>query len=359
MLALVENSKSLKESTMMTSSEIAPLKLGIVGCGAAAEQGHIPAAVVSDKVELAVLVDTNIARANKLADRFSVPRVAEDYKEIFGQADAAIVALPHALHAPISIDFLNRGIHVLVEKPMAPSTAECDRMITAARQSGATLAVGLVRRFRYIDQFIKALFDSGFLGKIESFDLREGNIYNWPIASDFYFRKEMACGGVLMDTGAHALDTLLWWFGDYESFDYFDDNMGGIEADCQIHLKMKNSVRGFVDLSRIRNLRNTIIIKSEKATVEVHVHRFQISIQPKGLHKKIVGDVVESYGAEWKARSVKDLFTAQLEDWVEAIQNGGQPLVPGEEARKSVELIEACYQNRKLLELPWQRCKTV
>jgi predicted dehydrogenase len=344
---------------MIASSETAPLKLGIIGCGAVAEQGHIPAALASGKVELTALVDKNIVRARDLAKRFGVPHVAEDYAKILEQVDAAIVALPHALHAPISIDLLNRGIHVLVEKPMALSTTECDAMISAAQQSGATLAVGLVRRFRHTDQFVKALLDSGFFGKIESFDAREGTIFHGPIASDFYFRKEMAGGGVLADTGAHLLDTVLWWFGDYDSFDYFDDNMGGLEADCQIHLKMKNGVKGFIELSRLRNLRNTIIIRSEKATLEVSVYTPRISIQPTGLQTRVVGDVFESQSVKLKSRSTSDIFIAQLGNWVKAIQNKEQPLVPGEEARKSVELIEACYQDRKLLELSWQRCRGI
>ena len=339
----------------MTSSEVSPIRLGIIGCGAIAEQVHIPLAIASSKFELTALVDNNMARARDLAERFGAPHIAEDYREIFSQVDAAIVALPHSLHAPVGADLLSRGIHVLVEKPMALSTDECDAMIAAARQGGATLAVGLVRRFRYIDQFVKAILDGYFLGEIESFDIREGTVYSWPIASEFFFRREMAGGGVLMDTGAHVLDTVLWWFGDYESFDYFDDNMGGIEADCQIHLKMKNGIKGFLDISRTRNLRNTIVIRGEKATLEVSLYTPQISVQPAGLQQKVVGEVFRSQDIELKSQSTAELFMAQLENWADAIQKKQQPMIPGEEARKSVELITACYQGRKQLEMPWER----
>lgn len=335
-------------------TQVGKLRLGIIGCGAVTEQSHLPAALACNRVELTALVDKNLSRAENLAKRLGVPHVSQDYTDIFDEVDAAILALPHVLHAPVSIDFLNHGIPVLVEKPMALNTAECDAMIAAAQQNGVSLAVGLVRRFRHTDQFIKTLIDGGFLGKIESFDVREGTVYNWQIASDFEFRKEMG-GGVLMDTGAHPLDTILWWFGDYESLNYFDDNMGGVEADCEIHVKMKNGIKGFVDLSRTRNLRNTIVIKSKKAIVEVHVYRPQISIQPQGLQNKIAGYVVGSDRAELKAQSAGELFTAQLENWVDAIQNKQQPWVNGKEAQKSVALIEACYQNRKPLEEPWRK----
>jgi len=55
----------------------------------------------------------------------------------------------------------------------------------------------------------------------------EGNVYSWPVASDFFFRKETAGGGVLMDTGVHTFDMLLWFFGEISDLDYRDDAFGG------------------------------------------------------------------------------------------------------------------------------------
>lgn len=329
------------------------LEIAIIGCGAVSELYHIPVALASDKVRITVLVDRNLKRAEALASRFGIGKVADDYMEIIGQVDAAILALPHHLHAPVAVDLLNHGIHVLVEKPMALSIAECNAMISAAKQSSATLAVGVVRRFLYSHQFAKKLISEDFLGRIESFDVREGSIYTWPVASDFFFRKE-AGGGVLADTGAHTLDTLLWWLGDYESFEYFDDNMGNVEGDCEIHLRMKNRAEGVVELSRTRNLRNTAIIRGEKATLEVQMLGSRVSIRPNGLDSRVIGNAVDDQnGKSERRQSVEDLMRTQLEDWIEAIQNKHRPFVAGEETRKSIALIEACRKNRKALDMPW------
>ena len=70
----------------------------------------------------------------------------------------------------MAIDLLNNGIHVLVEKPMALTLTECNSMISASEQSGATLVVGLVRRFLYSHQFVKKIILDNFLGKIKSFE---------------------------------------------------------------------------------------------------------------------------------------------------------------------------------------------
>ncbi len=327
--------------------------IAIIGCGAVTERGHLPATVKLDRGRVTLLVDKNRSRAEELAGRFNVPHVADDYTQVFDQIDAAIVALPHHLHAPVSIEFLKRGVHVLVEKPMALSVVECDAMIEAAQQSGATLAVGIMRRFLPSYQFVKAIVDTGFLGRIESFDIREGFVYKWPVASDFFFRKETAGGGVLVDTGAYTMDTVNYWFGNCKSLEYLDDSRGGVEANCEIHLKMENGVEGYVELSRTRDLRNTAIIRGETGTIEVSVRSSSISIHPDGLSGNVVGNVLEAQTTALKGESLVDLLEAEIEDWVEAITSKREPRVPGEEGRKSVALIEACYKNRKPLELPW------
>ena len=328
-------------------------RIGIIGCGAVTERGHLPATLRLDRGQVVLLVDKNRTRAEQLARRFNVPQVADDYTRGFDKIDAAIVALPHYLHAPVSIDLLKRGIHVLVEKPMALNVAECDAMIEAARQSRATLAVGIMRRFLPSYRFVKAIIDTGFLGKIDSFDIREGLVYKWPVASDFFFRRETAGGGVLIDTGAYTMDAVQFWFGDCKSLEYFDDNMGGVEANCEIHLEMQNGTRGYIELSRTRDLRNTAIIRGERGTIEVSLQTSRVWVYPKGLDTKVAGNVLEAQTFTATGESLVDLVKAELEDWIEAILGKTQPRVPGEEGRKSVALIEACYRNRKPLELPW------
>src|SRR5918993_5389390 len=121
-------------------------RVGIVGCGAATERLHLPA-LATLGVRPVLLVDPQIDRARQLAAKFGIPNTAPDYGAHVGDLDAVIVAAPHHVHASVSVDLLRRGIHVMVEKPMAVTSAECDDVIAAARQSGAVVAVGLMPRF--------------------------------------------------------------------------------------------------------------------------------------------------------------------------------------------------------------------
>jgi predicted dehydrogenase len=185
----------------------------------------VPVVASNRRAEVTVAVDRVLERARDLATSSGIPHAVADYKDVIGLADAAIVALPHHLYAQVSEDLLKAGVRVLVEKPMALTTAECDRMIAAAEDGGAALAVGLARRFQSSGRYAKELIDSGLLGEIESFDFSEGAPYSWPVASDFMFRRD-AGGGVLFDTGSHTLDLLLWWLGEPETVEYSDDDQG-------------------------------------------------------------------------------------------------------------------------------------
>jgi predicted dehydrogenase len=330
------------------------LKVALVGCGAVTEHRHLPALARRDDCEVVALVDHDEGQAKRLSTRFRVPRILIDYRDLPNcEVDAAIIALPNHLHAPASIELLKAGIHILVEKPMALSVAECDRMLQAAEVGHAVLAVGLARRFLHVDQFAKWAVESGLLGRILSFHVQDGYIFNWPLASDFFFHKELAGGGVLMDTGVHTLDQLLWWLGDVKSFEYYDDSYGGVEAECELHITFKSEAEGIVELSRTRNLRNTAIIRGERAELEVGLWPNSISLRFLGSPVQVIGQGAPLEQSAPAEQSLIDLIAAEHDDLLEAIRTGRPPLVSGTEARRSVALIEACYRERRQLQLPW------
>lgn len=336
----------------MLETDIPKLRLAVVGCGAVAKIHHLPAIALSERVEAAVLVDADEKRARDLAAQFGVPEVATDYRDLPGRVDAAVVALPNSLHAPVSIDLLRKGVHVLVEKPMAMTVRECDEMIAAAEDSHATLAVGLDFRFFEGSRFVRDLFRDCLLGEIRRFDLRQGVIPRWPFATDFLLKKEMAGGGVLADFGVHVLDLLLWWLGDWADVEYWDDAQGGIESDCEMRLTMRSGAVGTVEISRTRNLRNTCVFEGERATLEVGVWDPdpEIRLILGGSEVHLSG---HARRRETGALSFTDVFVRQIDDFAAAIRERREPFVPGREGRRSQELIEECYARRQFLELPW------
>jgi predicted dehydrogenase len=345
----------------MTKPNTSKVRLAVVGCGAVAQIHHLPAIVASDRVEAAVLVDADEKRARALAERFGVPEVATDFKTLPGKVEAAVVALPNSLHAPVSIDLLRRGIHVLVEKPMAMTVRECDEMIDAARAGHAVLAVGLDFRFFDASLFVRNLLRDGLIGEIRRFDLRQGVIPRWPFATDFLLKKETAGGGVLADFGVHVLDLLLWWLGDLAVTEYRDDAMGGVESDCEMtlatgELPTGEVTTGEVEISRTRTLRNTCVFEGERAKLEVGIWdpdpEIRLSLADREV--ALAGHArPERSSAAGSALNFTDVFVRQIDDFARAIRQRREPFIPGAEGRRSLALIEECYARRQPLVLPW------
>jgi len=328
-----------------------PLRLALIGCGKVTERFHVPVAVANEAVRVSALFDPETSRAEELAIGLDRPKILRTLDEVGDFADAAIVAAPHHLHADIACDLLERGIPVLVEKPMALDTDSCDRMLAATETGRAALAVGLVRRWYEASRWIKASIDAGDLGAVLSVDAREGAIFGWQVVSDATFRRDKG-GGVLSDIGIHVLDLLVWWLGDPEPIAYRDDAMGGVDANCEIELRFPGGATGFVELSRTRALRNSIVIQCERGSLTIGAG-FNPEVEVKHADRKVVfGGHARMTGSPASTR-LETFFELQLQDFVESIYERRLPFVDGLEGRRSIALMEACREVRTPLELPW------
>lgn len=326
------------------------LMIGVIGCGAVTELFHLPVLACSQHFRLEALVDKDLPRARRLSGALSVRHAVSDYRQILDKVDAVIIALPNSLHAPVTIDCLNHGVHALVEKPMAVTAVECDAMIAAADAKRRVLAVGHSKRFFNAHRFIKQAVADGMFGEVRSVDARDGSIFRWPVASNNFFKPEAACG-LLLDSGAHVLDLILWWLGDYKSVRYFDDAQGGVEADCEIHLEFAAGSRGFVEMSRTRDLRRTYIIETRHTTIEVDAGWQQPWVRIKTGSRSWLEGKLNSQ--EFPQPTYLDVLAEQLADFGLAIREGRPPYVDGHEARRCVALMEECSRIRRPLNQPW------
>jgi len=321
------------------------------------ERSHIPALLAANtRARITAAVDRNLARAELVAGLCGAKAFSE-VGDALPYFDAAIVALPHFLHAPESVPLLEAGKHVLVEKPMALTGQECDAMIRAAKQTGAVLCVGHMRRFCPAVAAAKRILSGGGIGKIVRWSILEGRIYDWPVTSDFFFRRETAGGGVLMDTGAHVLDMLVWFFGPVKEFTYFDDSFGGVEADCEMHMTMTDGGKGYVELSRTRNLPGILEVEGTdgQLLLDFSSNRCVLNLSP--FLGKAPLTITSDYSAAGENLAAA-MFSFQLADWLSAIEECRDPIVTAEEARKVVDLMESCYARRKPLQKPWISIKT-
>jgi predicted dehydrogenase len=339
------------------------IRVVIVGCGAISELYYAPALrdLQPSGVEVMAVMDPESGRAAKvqsLCPRAVLLRSLDEVLRI--PIQLAIVASPPRFHAQQTIALLEAGIAVLCEKPMAATVAECEAMIAAAAKSHALLAVGLFRRFFPVAQMIRDLIRQQSLGPVKRFEISEGGPFNWPAQSASFFQKTNSQGGVLADLGVHVLDLLLWWFGPPEQVRYEDDAMGWLEANCRLELAFAGGVSGTVRLSRDTQLPNRTIIECERGWVRCPAASAnQLEMGIAGADLALNGQLVTVESADpqgirgGEASSYHQSFTRQLGNVVAALRGEEELLVPGEQGLLSLQLIERCYRERKLMPMPW------
>lgn len=330
----------------------AEIRFAILGCGRAAERYYLPVLRRLPNTRVTLLIDADTERRNHIASKYGIDHTHHDVDECYDLFDAAIVALPATLRPSACTRLLTRRKPTLVEQPIALSASDCDVIVRAAEQSNTLLAAGLMRRFLWAHRLAHLLIKGGSLGTVESFDFREGFPSIQPGTSDVFFRKELAGGGVLSDAGAHVLDSLLHWLGDFSEAEYYDDALGGVEANALLNLRLKGGQTGFVELSRTRTLRNTAIIRCERGTIEIglvaNTGKLTLTEQPYML----AGSITNSFEPETD-QSYPDLIGSTVENFVAAMRSGGKVEADGRQARTGIELMEACYRQRKPLQSTW------
>lgn len=194
-------------------TEIRRLRVGVIGCGVG--MLHLEGFAEEPRVQVVAIAGLDEKRCRELAGTFGVARVYRDYQDLLADPDveAVTVAVPNILHYPVAIAALEAGKHVMVEKPLARSASEGEKIIAAAQRAGLVLGVVFNRRGRQDVQILKREIEKGNLGNIyhaRAFWMRRSGI---PGLGTWFTSKEMAGGGPLIDLGVHVLDMALWVLG--------------------------------------------------------------------------------------------------------------------------------------------------
>ena len=194
------------------------IRVGIIGCGKIAQVRHLPEYAANPNAEIVAYYDKNRARAEEMAAKYG-GSVCDTYFDLLNRddIDAVSVCVENRSHAEISTAALYAGKHVLCEKPMAVTLAECESMVAAAERNGKHLMIGHNMRFDPVHRKAKELLDGGIIGDIITFRATMGNAgpENWSMeaGSTWFFDKQKAAMGALSDLGIHKVDLLQYLTG--------------------------------------------------------------------------------------------------------------------------------------------------
>jgi predicted dehydrogenase len=278
-----------------------------------------------------------------------------DYKDLLKDEsiEAVSVCTPNALHAPISVDALKAGKHVLCEKPMATSTEEAEAMIVAANEAGRKLMIGHNQRFVPSHQKAKELISKGEAGKIYSFRTAfgHGGPEGWSVdgKDSWFFKKEEAFIGAMGDLGVHKTDLMRYILGEeFVEVGAFVETSSKENADVDdtavCVLKTESGTIGTLAASwSYQKEDNSTVIYGEKAVLRLEedpVNSLVVQYSTGEVVKYELGGIQTNDDGGQSASGVIDRFvTSVLEDVPAA--------VPGEEAMKSLQVVLGALESSK------------
>jgi predicted dehydrogenase len=268
--------------------------------------------------------------------------------------DVVVICTPNGLHAQHAILSLQKGYHVLVEKPMCIHTADGNRMIAASALSGKHLFTVVQNRFNPPVLAVKNALDTGMFGKVYSIQLT----CFWNRNADYYVNswkgtKELD-GGTLFTQFSHFIDLLYWFFGDVKNIHAISKNIAhkgviDFEDSGVVALAFENGIIGTVNFSVNsfeKNREGSLTILGEKGVVKIggeYLNTIEYSGFEKGTLQKIpASGSANDYGTYQGSMSNHDQVYKSL---IDSLQNGKPFYATPLEGLKTVEIIERMYQS--------------
>ena len=323
------------------------LKVGVIGAGA---MGKSHARIYSDmdNLDLVSICDKDGRIAIETAKKYNAKPLT-DYKEIDADLDAVSICVPTKKHKDVALFFINKGINVLVEKPLADNTEEAKKIIEAAKENNVKLMAGHVERFNPVVAEVKKRLDNNELGKIYS-------ISTFRFSP---FPHRVIDVGVTTDLAVHDIDILMYLNKSKIERVYAETGQrihASHEDMLNALVKFENNVTGIINTNwltpkKVRELNVTGekgMFVAKYLTQELFFYKNEFAEKnfdySKGITSVIEGDMVKI------KISNKEPLLAELEEFINCVIEDRKPMVTGEDGLKVLEIaskmLEAAKTNK-------------
>ena len=331
----------------MNGTSGASLRIGVIGAGNMGRH-HVRVLADTPSAELVGVADANLAAAGAAASRFGIP-IHDDYRRLFDERgpEAVVVAVPTVDHHRVAMDAIERGIHVLVEKPIAASVAQAEELIETAARRGVVLAVGHIERFNPAVIELKARLEAGELGQPFMVHARRQSPYPQRIHDV----------GVASDLATHELDMMRYLVGcevsavSAEVSHVLDDSdrediVFGI-------LRFANGVLGVLDVNWVTPTAvREISITGERGMFVVNYLTQELTFHENSGARKL------NDGGKWEFTVNaghmiryhilrREPLRSELESFVACARSGARPVVDGIDGLRALELAATIMNLKK------------
>ncbi len=329
-------------------------RIGLVGAGTISTN-HVNALNEIEGARLVAVAEPREEAGRKLAGGNNAQWYSS-LEDLLAQSDVDVVVLgtPSGLHADQAVQAAQAGKHVITEKPMSITLEGADRMIEAARASGVTLSCIFQNRFNRDALRLKRGVEAGLFGQ----PLIGNAFVYWHRKQEYYDAAggwrgtyQMDGGGALMNQSIHTVDLLQWVMGPVESLCGYAETLArNIEGEDTASATLRfqsgalGSIQGMTSAHKGRPVRVEIIGTEGAATLEgSKITVWQPSREEEVLTEEDIRTTREPTDGESFARS----HITQMRLIFDALREGRTPPIPGEEARKALELVLGVYQSAR------------
>ncbi len=331
---------------MSTDVKSGPLQVGILGVGAVTQVVHLPMFSERPDVDVIAVSDPDRMKAESLAARFEVPRVLSDEEILLDdEVQAAAICAPNHLHESLAVEALERGKHVLVEKPLAMSAEGVQRVLDAATASGRHLAIGMNHRFRPDVGALASFVAGGELGDL--YAVRANSLARKipVVGSTWRERREEAGGGALMDLGIPILDLAFWLVG-YPRITrvtaVFRSGGAEVEEAATVFAVSESGIAFSVEVSW------NLFEEADRHHCRVMGTEGSGSLPPLNIHKQLGGRPMDVTPRQPKTRGGENRFhnayRRLLDQFVRAVLGESDVPAPVEQVQL-MEVVAAAYRS--------------
>lgn len=318
------------------------LKIGVIGTGSMGKN-HVRVCSELENVELIGISDVDKTTAKKIAEKFDT-KVSFDYKELLPEIDAGIIATPTFTHHKITMDLLNKGKHVLVEKPICDGVEKAKELIKKAQREDLVLAVGHIERHNPAVKFVKDALDKKRLGELIT--ITSKRVSNLP--------GRIRDVGVIFDFGVHDIDVMRFLAGEAESIyaraGKFNRNID-YEDHAIIILNFENGISGIVEVNWLTPMKiRKLFLTCSKNSVEVDYMNQSVIISSSTFREIDEIDLFHipiEYNINQIALEKREPLKNEIEDFVDAVRDNKKPLATGEDGLMALKIAEAAIESYK------------
>lgn len=327
--------------------------IAIVGVGRISVNEMLPAFAQSKHAKPVALVSGDRAKALKVARQYNIPESAvldyRDYDKLaqMPAVEGVYIALPNSMHAEYTIRAARAGKHVLCEKPMANTAAECEQMIAACKQAKRKLMIAYRRQYSPLDRALVKMIRDKKMGPLREFI--SVNSQNMGDPQHWRLKRALAGGGPLPDVGLYCISEARFLSGEepVEVIGHVwstpgDARFREVEEHCQFILRFPSGFTASCSTGYSSHKSQMFRLNADTAWAEMNPayayegNRLRVSRQEQGREQSAELQIEEG-----------NQFAKELDHFAQCVRKDIQPHTPGEEGLQDQRIIEAIYASAR------------